>query len=189
MAIDPLLITTIPANELPIADITDESIILHAIGEVLYRTSLLDLAKNVKTTINYAPYEVKTLWVDNNYISANFETNGLGKNLWLGWQRMNGDRGTCDMNGSTFIGYGSTYNTAKVPVGENSKYILKGNLPNLTIPTNTNLAFGSGDGVSRQRVAIEPSGIGNRIEIPANAGDSFNVMQKSYVFLIIMKLP
>jgi hypothetical protein len=125
MAIDPSLITTIRADQLPTAAITTNSIVMHAIGEVLYQTSIADLSSYVRSQANYLPYEIKILNVENSYVTENFELDGLGKNLWLGWQVMNGNRGTANVDGKSLIGFGTTYNAMKAAGGSANAVVVE----------------------------------------------------------------
>lgn len=53
--------------------------------------------------------DVKRVKCDLAYLTANFEVNGLGKNLRLGWAICNGNNGTDDLAGRVGIGYGLGY--------------------------------------------------------------------------------
>jgi hypothetical protein len=51
--------------------------------------------------------DIKLVSCDLTYLNANFETNGLGKNLRLGWAICNGSNGTPNIQGRTVIGFGT----------------------------------------------------------------------------------
>jgi len=51
--------------------------------------------------------DIKIINCDLTYLNANFETNGLGKNLRLGWAICNGSNGTPNIQGRTVIGFGT----------------------------------------------------------------------------------
>lgn len=55
------------------------------------------------------PYDIKEIDCDLAYLTANFEVNGLGKNLRLGWAICNGNNGTKDRSGRVSVGYGTGY--------------------------------------------------------------------------------
>jgi hypothetical protein len=55
--------------------------------------------------------DIKRIKCDITYLQANFESNGLGKNLRLGWAICNGNNGTDDLTGRVGIGYGIGYST------------------------------------------------------------------------------
>lgn len=53
--------------------------------------------------------DIKLVKVDLAYLNDNFEVNGLGKNLRLGWAICNGNNGTYNLNGRVVVGFGSGY--------------------------------------------------------------------------------
>lgn len=55
--------------------------------------------------------DIKRIKCDLTYYTANFETDGLGKNLRLGWAQCNGNNGTDDLTGRVGIGFGLGYST------------------------------------------------------------------------------
>jgi hypothetical protein len=55
--------------------------------------------------------DIKTIKADNTYLNDNFDVNGLGKNLRLGWALCNGNNGTPNITGRTIIGHGLGYST------------------------------------------------------------------------------
>lgn len=54
--------------------------------------------------------DIKRIKCDLTYYNANFETDGLGKNLRLGWAQCNGNNGTDNLTGRVGIGFGTGYN-------------------------------------------------------------------------------
>ena len=50
--------------------------------------------------------DIKRVKVNLAYLTANFETNGLGKNLRLGWAICNGNNGTDNLAGTVGVAYG-----------------------------------------------------------------------------------
>lgn len=55
--------------------------------------------------------DVKRVKCDLTYLNANFEVNGLGKNLRQGWAICNGINGTDNLAGRVGVGYGLGYST------------------------------------------------------------------------------
>ncbi len=55
--------------------------------------------------------DIKRIKCDITYLNDNFEVNGLGKNLRLGWAICNGNNGTDNLAGRVGIGYGTGYST------------------------------------------------------------------------------
>ena len=53
--------------------------------------------------------DIKRVKCDLTYLNDNFDVNGLGKNLRLGWQICNGNNGTDNLTGRVGIGYGLGY--------------------------------------------------------------------------------
>lgn len=53
--------------------------------------------------------DIKRIKCDITYMNDNFEVNGLGKNLRLGWAICNGNNGTDNLAGRVGVGYGSGY--------------------------------------------------------------------------------
>jgi len=55
--------------------------------------------------------DIKRVKCDLTYLEANFEVDGLGKNLRLGWAICNGNNGTDNLAGRVGVGYGLGYST------------------------------------------------------------------------------
>jgi len=55
--------------------------------------------------------DIKRIKCDLAYYTDNFEVDGLGKNLRLGWAQCNGNNGTDDLTGRVGVGYGLGYST------------------------------------------------------------------------------
>ena len=53
--------------------------------------------------------DIKRVKCDLTYLNDNFEVDGLGKNLRLGWAICNGNNGTDNLSGRVGIGYGIGY--------------------------------------------------------------------------------
>jgi len=81
MAIDPLLITTKRVGELPLGLPLLESKIPHEIGSDLNYMTIQQMINFLQPYIGTFQHEVKILHVDSAYITANFESSGLGKTI------------------------------------------------------------------------------------------------------------
>jgi len=55
--------------------------------------------------------DIKRVKCDITYLNDNFDVNGLGKNLRLGWAICNGNNGTDNLAGRVGIGYGIGYSS------------------------------------------------------------------------------
>jgi hypothetical protein len=62
--------------------------------------------------------DIKPIKADTAYLNANFEANGLGKNLRLGWAICNGNNGTPNIGGRVIVGYGTGFTTLNEIGGE-----------------------------------------------------------------------
>jgi len=195
MAIDPTIITTVRADQLPVAPLTNESIVMHAIGETLYQATVDELIALLPPGNAYKPYETKILYVTDLYVQNNFETSGVNKGLakpdglWPGWAIMDGVHDTANMDGAIPLGYGATYNTMRQEVGENNKSVV--------LPTS---GFPVGEATNNPPSGrlIVSSGLdesGEFFESIKKVGNTgapsitFSIMQKSRVMLYIMFLP
>jgi len=69
--------------------------------------------------------DIKRIKCDLAYYTANFEVDGLGKNLRLGWAQCNGNNGTDDLTGRVGIGYGLGYSTFGAPGGSKDAVLVE----------------------------------------------------------------
>ena len=106
--INPLLTTTVRVDELP-----PDAILLTDIfpfetlsDSALKKATFQDLVDFININSNAFQFEVRTLLVDQQYITNNFDNLGIGVNLRLGWRIAN------ELNGLVTIGQGPGY-----PVG------------------------------------------------------------------------
>ena len=193
MAIDPTQVTTVNAEQLPILPLQNDSIIVHSIDGILYQGTVSEI-QALLNIVAYKPYEVKWLNVTDLYISENFDVNGLGlvDGDWATWQIMNGNNGTTNFDGAVALGYGATYNSMKQQVGENTKAIIKTNIPALDfVAPVSNADNGGGTHDYIMATNTEPAGTKtyvSSVNSPSPA-TPISIMQKSYVQLFIMKLP
>lgn len=193
MTIDPTQITTKSAEELPVLALTNDSIIVHSVGGVLYQATVSEI-QALLNIVSYKPYEVKQLNVTDLYIETNFEVNGLGKEdgLWPGWAIINGNNGTViNQDNATFVGWGTTNNAMRAQVGENTKTLVKNNIPPLDVALDNSVADNGDPGVyliSANTQLDQKRTYTNAVN-SASTTASFSIQQKSFVQLFIMKLP
>jgi hypothetical protein len=134
--------------------------------------------------------DIKRIKCDLTYYTANFEVDGLGKNLRLGWAQCNGNNGTDDLTGRVGVGYGLGYSTFSAPIGSNSVSLLAENIPKLdvTLPVS-NADNGGGSKIYIMATDLEGAGTKTYLNtIGSSTPTAINVMQKGIVNLYIMKL-
>lgn len=110
MAINPADITTVRVGQLPPNLPTTESNIAHEQSDVLYRCTIAELIDLLNINVGTLQYEIKTLYVDQEYIDTNFDETGLGINICEGFAICNGSNGTPSLDGLFELGYGEDYN-------------------------------------------------------------------------------
>ncbi len=132
--------------------------------------------------------DIKVIKCDIAYLNANFEVDGLGKNLRLGWAICNGNNGTENIGGRTIIGYGTGYSTFSA-IGGNKDAVVVAH--SHTVTPDTNYGLDAGDGVSRRRTDYISAGINSPISVTVNttgvSGTDKN-LQPYIVELYIQKL-
>lgn len=131
--------------------------------------------------------DIKRIKCDLAYYTANFETNGLGKNLRLGWAQCNGNNGTDDLTGRVGIGYGLGYSTFGAIAGEVSHTLTKPEIPNITIHIDGSNAD-NGDPGTKAVTASTQANSGFDVIVNTGGGTAHNNMQPYIVNLYIMKL-
>jgi hypothetical protein len=106
--IDPLLTTTVRVDQLPPATplLTDILPFETLSDSALKKATFQDLVDFININSGAFQFEVKTLLVNQQYITDNFELTGVGKNLCLGWRIAD------ELKGLVTIGQGVGY-----PVG------------------------------------------------------------------------
>lgn len=133
--------------------------------------------------------DVKEIDVSTAYIALNFDPTGLGINERLGWAICNGNNGTRDRSGRVAMQYSTTYPTLGATGGSSDLVVVE---HSHTFTPNTNMDFGSGDGVSRGRVGAVTAGTGDLVSGTVNS-TGVSGANKNYqpyiVTLFIMKLP
>ena len=130
--------------------------------------------------------DIKRIKCDLTYYTNNFETNGLGKNLRLGWAQCNGNNGTDDLTGRVGVGYGLGYSTFSGLGGEVSHTLSTTEIPSLQVPyTGSNDDTGD-NGPYIITSPSEPNGI--KYLTSVGGGLAHNNMQPYIINLYIMKL-
>ena len=99
MAINPADITTIRVGQLVAEPPTLSSIIPHELSDELKSCTVSQLIDLLNLNVGSFQYEVKTLYVDQEYIDNNLDSTGLGINLLDGWAEINGNNGTPPASG------------------------------------------------------------------------------------------
>jgi len=127
--------------------------------------------------------DIKVVNCDLTYYTANFEVDGLGKNLRLGWAVCNGNNGTPNIAGKTIIGYGLGYSTFGATGGSKDAVVVShshtvGALGNVS--ASKSLRFGSNPDVETDFETLTTSTVG------VDGADKN--MQPYIVQLYIMKL-
>jgi len=194
MAIDPNLITTVQVGDLPPNPISLTDNIVHEVAGILSRATVEELVAFLQAQTTAYQYEIKILRPPGDgseYINANFNmaigsTQGLGKvdGLWPGWAICNGNNGTDNMDGVTFIGWGANYGIIGDTTGAETHTLTINEMPahshniaKYNVDT-TGSFLADASGTSTGTVATQSTG----------GGQSHNNMQPSGVFLIIKKL-
>ena len=133
--------------------------------------------------------DVKRVKCDLTYLNDNFDVNGLGKNLRLGWAICNGNNGTDNLAGRVGIGYGLGYSalggiggSKDAIVPEHTHTVRMSNVTGVNNNTLTATNGGSGGGTS----ANNGTGIVNTSPT-GTTGTNLN-MQPYIINLYIMKL-
>ncbi len=109
MAIVPADITTIRVGQLASALPTLTDNIPHEIGTDLFRCTIQQLIDLLNLNVGSFQYEIKTLYVNQEYIDTNLDASGLGINSLTGWAKVNGNNGTPPMAGLVEVAEGTGY--------------------------------------------------------------------------------
>lgn len=189
MAINPADITTIRVGQLPPDLPTLESNIAHELGDILYRCTIQELVDLLSLNVGTLQYEVKTLYVNQEYIDNNFDETGLGINLCAGFAICNGANGTVSVDGLVDVGYGTNYNVIGGFGGEKEHQLTENEMP--THNHSLIHAAWSGSTPSKPYGVNFDGGSDFGVSTETNAkglGDAHNNMQPYIVALKIMKL-
>lgn len=149
-------------------------------------------ALEVRTILNaladgsYLTGDVKMVNCTNVYLTANFDSTGLGIAERLGWAICNGANGTRNMNGKVPLPYGSSYLTLGATGGEVSHTLTVSEVPALSVSYT-----GSNDdtGDDGQYIVTSPTDPNTVHTLTTNGGGgAHNNMQPYVVTLFIQKL-
>ena len=83
-------------------------------------TALLDFMQSNSSQ----QYDIKAIYANSTYLGANFESDGLGKNLRAGWAICNGNNGTPPMQGRTIVNYGGDFTTLNATGGSKDAVVV-----------------------------------------------------------------
>lgn len=132
-------------------------------------------------------FDIKWIYVDSVYLGDNFEVNGLGKNLRLGWALVNGNNGTPPNSaGRMFMNYGGDFTTLNAVAGEKEHILTVSETPVLDIPFTASNAD-NGDPGSFIITANTQNGGAKKLQ--TNGGGLAHNNMPPYITLVaIMKL-
>lgn len=128
--------------------------------------------------------DIKRVKCDLAYLTDNFEVNGLGKNLRLGWAICNGNNGTDNLAGRVGVGYGLGYSTLGAIGGETEHVLTVPEIPSHTHTVKAKLISAGGGGGTLP----DPAGTSTITSAATGGGLAHNNMQPYIVNLYIMKL-
>jgi hypothetical protein len=189
MAINPADITTVRVGQLPPDLPTLESNIAHELGDILYKCTIQELVDLLSLNVGTLQYEVKTLYVNQEYIDNNFDETGLGINLCAGFAICNGANGTVSVDGLVDVGYGTNYNVIGGFGGEKDHTLIENEVPTIAIGWTGQEGTGFPDGSADSVAAGDARSYPRRTQqISYGGGQEHNNMQPYIIALKIMKL-
>jgi len=129
--------------------------------------------------------DLKEIDCTNAYMTANFDSTGLGINERIGWAICNGNNGTKNRNGRVSVAYGTSYTALGTIAGEASHTLTINEIPSHThdvIASNQKVGTGNPNGFGN-------SGVGATLTTESTGGGMpHNNMQPYIITLIIQKL-
>ena len=184
--INPDLITTVRVGELAPEPFLLTDLIPHEVGTDLKSGTVQQLLDLLRPLVGKLQYEVITLDVTTQYITDNFDSTGLGKNLCFGFAICNGNNGTKNRDGRTGIAYGANYSFVGFTGGATTHTLLSSETPPLTVSFTGSNDDNGGEG---QYIVTSPNQPNTLHTLSSNGGGgSHNNMQPYIVELTIMKL-
>lgn len=149
-------------------------------------------ALEVRTILNaladgsYLTGDVKMVNCTNVYLTANFDSTGLGIAERLGWAICNGANGTRNMNGKVPLPYGSSYLTLGATGGETTHTLTVSEVPALSVNYTGSNSDNGDDGAY---IITSPDQANTVHTLTTNGGGgAHNNMQPYVVTLFIQKL-
>ena len=138
-------------------------------------TALLDFSNQNSAQ----QYDIKAIYANSTYLGANFESDGLGKNLRTGWAICNGNNGTPPMQGRTIVNYGGDFTTLNAVGGSKDAVLVAHNHT-----YSQYVQSGSNSGSGGEAAGHFETGLTSTIVEPATNKN----MQPYIVLVYIMKL-
>jgi len=131
-------------------------------------------------------FDIKWIYATSEYLGNNFEVDGLGKNLRLGWAIVNGNNGTPpDSDGKMFMNYGGDFTTLNSIGGEKEHVLTESELP----AHSHDVASYAGALTSSLRISSPTTtGIGGGETSSVGGGVAHNNMPPYITLVAIMKL-
>lgn len=182
--INPNDITTVRVDQLPPDSflLTDIFPFETLADQTLKKATFQDLVNFININANAFQYEVKTLFVNQEYIDNNIDGTGLGINLLVGWRLFT------EIDNKVELGYGAVRNNIGSYVGMNDQTLTINNMPP---HTHENNGSANDNGDPGQFVITSPNNGGETVSVVSSSkgsGQSFSIMQSSLVVLKIVKL-
>ena len=143
-------------------------------------TALLDFIQS-----NVAQqYDIKAIYANSTYLGANFDSNGLGKNLRTGWAICNGKNSTPNIGGRVIVSYGGPFTTLNATGGEKEHTLTEAEMPSHNHGIQYISKNAGGSGVERTlATSANIQNTDNR-----GGGEPHNNMPPYIVLVYIMKL-
>ena len=139
-------------------------------------TALLDFIQS-----NVAQqYDIKAIYANTTYLGENFESNGLGKNLRLGWAICNGNNGTPNISNRVIVNYGSDFPTLNAVGGSKDAVV---------VAHSHSIATSPNDSIGYVTAKASSSTGGTAINTNSVGESGLNKNMQPYIVLVyIMKL-